>query len=84
MSQDASDVSSELPSNIVEDLQIRLAHQEDTLTKLDALVAQQSKELDDTKRQLALVYKKLDDMSYHLESIGGGGGGEVDEAPPHY
>lgn len=77
----------DMPVNesLVEDLQTRLAYQEDTLVKLNDLVAEQSKELADMKLQLALVYKKMNDMSYQLESLGGGEAGAlVDEVPPHY
>lgn len=65
----------------IEDLQTRLAYQEDTINKLNDLVVVQTRELADVKKQLALVYKKMNDMSYHLDSIQGGG---EDEAPPHY
>ncbi|MBU2986002.1 SlyX family protein [Saccharophagus degradans] len=68
--------------DIVEDLQTRLAYQEDTLNKLNDLVVLQTRELADVKKQLALVYKKMSDMSYQLESQQDGG---VDsEVPPHY
>ena len=68
--------------DIVEDLQTRLAYQEDTLNKLNDLVVLQTRELADVKKQLALVYKKMSDMSYQLESQQAGGGDS--EVPPHY
>ena len=62
------------------DLQARVAHQDDTVLKLNDIVASQQKEIAD----LTLAVHKLARQLQSLREAGGGGGEIVDERPPHY
>ncbi len=63
------------------DLQARVAHQDDTVLKLNDIVASQQHEI----AELTKAVKKLARQLQSLRDVGGGGGGEAaDERPPHY
>ena len=47
----------------VTDLQITVAHLEDTVDRLDKVIALQDKQMQDMQRQLQLVYGRLDGKS---------------------
>ena len=64
----------------IEDLQARVAFQEDLLSSLNNRVAEQEHEIEVLKKQLKIVYKKVSSLAGSIESAG-----EADEAPPpHY
>ncbi len=64
----------------IEELQARIAFQEDLLASLNTRVGEQEREIDMLKKQLKLVYKKVSSIAGDIESAG-----EEDEAPPpHY
>jgi SlyX protein len=64
----------------VMELQAQLAFQEDTISGLDAALAQQQQEILLLRRQLELLHERL------REQVPGQGDGaaEGDEKPPHY
>ncbi len=68
-------------SREIEDLQSRLAFQEDTLNELSEIVARQDRQIDALTEALTRLVKKLDDMAYEAEQ---GGGAPATEVPPHY
>ncbi len=64
----------------IEDLQARVAFQEDLLSSLNNRVAEQEQDIEVLKKQLKIVYKKVSSLAGSIESAG-----EEDEAPPpHY
>ncbi|TQV86337.1 SlyX family protein [Exilibacterium tricleocarpae] len=65
----------------VEDLQGRLAFQEDTLQALNDVVARQDGEILALREQMATLAEKLKDLTYALEL---GGADTAQERPPHY
>jgi len=66
----------------IEDLQARLAFQEDTLNSLNLQVVEQAREISDLQKQLSVLYKKVDDLSYQVERTQGVTA--ENERPPHY
>lgn len=68
-------------TDLLVDLQARVAHQDDTVLKLNDIVASQQREI----TELTKAVQKLARQMQSLRDVGGGGGGEVaDERPPHY
>lgn len=65
----------------IEDLQSRLAFQEDTLAELNGIVARQDRQLSELTQAFTALVKKLDDMQYERERSGAA---PADERPPHY
>ena len=61
----------------IEDLQSRMAYQEELLHSLNSVVATQDKSIMQLNQQLQLQQNKLDNVSFSLESSG-------IEKPPHY
>ncbi|MGH1439555.1 MAG: SlyX family protein [Cellvibrionaceae bacterium] len=61
----------------IDDLQSRLAHQEDMLQSLNKIIVAQDKNIIGLNQQLQQQQNKLDDVSYSIESSGV-------EKPPHY
>ncbi|WP_020209364.1 SlyX family protein [Gilvimarinus chinensis] len=68
-------------SREIEDLQSRLAFQEDTLNELSEIVARQDRQIDALTEALTRLVKKLDDMAYEAEQ---GSTAPATEVPPHY
>ncbi len=68
-------------ADLLVDLQARVAHQDDTVLKLNDIVASQQREI----TELTKAVQKLARQMQSLRDVGSGGGGEVaDERPPHY
>jgi len=61
----------------IDDLQSRLAHQEDMLQSLNQIIVAQDKNILGLNQQLQQQQNKLDDVSYSIES-------SAVEKPPHY
>ncbi|MFT6390386.1 MAG: SlyX protein [Cellvibrionaceae bacterium] len=61
----------------IEDLQSRMAYQEELLHSLNSVVATQDKSIMQLNQQLRLQQNKLDNVSFNQESSGA-------EKPPHY
>jgi len=61
----------------IEDLQSRLAYQEDLLQSLNEIVAQQNGTIDHLQQQLQHYRSRLEAVSFSIES-------KVIEKPPHY
>ncbi|WP_075188075.1 SlyX family protein [Teredinibacter haidensis] len=68
----------------IEDLQARIAFQEDTISTLNRQVTTLDGEVRDLQKQLHLLYKKMNDMVYQLEQSQGPADSSHDERPPHY
>ncbi|UTF60898.1 SlyX family protein [Gilvimarinus sp. DA14] len=68
-------------STEIEDLQSRLAFQEDTLSELNAIVARQDRQIEALTDALTRLAKKLDDMAYDAQQSTATAASEV---PPHY
>ncbi|MCP8898762.1 SlyX family protein [Gilvimarinus xylanilyticus] len=68
-------------SSEIEDLQSRLAFQEDTLNELNSIVARQDRQLTELTDAYARLAQKLDDMAYEREQ---GVAAPANERPPHY
>lgn len=66
----------------IEDLQARLAFQEQTLSELDDLVARQSGQIERLEQQLQALADRYRDLRQQLDQ--GEGPGPLDERPPHY
>ena len=64
----------------LEELESRLAFQDDLLERLDGVVIHQGQALD----RLALKIDRLSEQIAMLESDGGGRSAPEDEVPPHY
>lgn len=64
----------------VTDLQITVAHLEDTLERLDKVIAVQDKQMQDMQRQLQLVYGRIDNKSEE----GVASFDVMADKPPHY
>jgi SlyX protein len=64
----------------VTDLQITVAHLEDTLERLDKVIAVQDKQMQDMQRQLQLVYGRIDNKSEE----GVAPFDVMADKPPHY
>lgn len=66
-----------------EDVQSRLAFQEQTVTELSDVVARQAEQIDRLEQQLRVLAGKYRDLRDTLEE-GPGGASPADERPPHY
>lgn len=64
----------------IDDLQIRLAHQEDLLESLNQIVVDQNQVIDRLSLQLRENQNKLANLSEAMEGLGK----PVSEKPPHY
>ena len=64
---------------VIEDLQSRIAFQEDMITKLNDIVASQELELNSIQKQLRLIYKKVDQLALDDDLPE-----STIEKPPHY
>jgi len=62
----------------IEDLQTRIAFQEDTLTELSDIVARQDRQIQALQKKLSLIINKVSDLSVNNSE------GELDAPPPHY
>ena len=60
-----------------EDLEIRIAFQEDLLTKLDQAVGEQQQQLLKLQAQIGLIVE-------HIKSLDSGDASSDNEPPPHY
>lgn len=67
--------------NDIEDLQVRISFQEDSLQELNLSVARQQTELELLRRELLKLQEHLLDLERNQP--GGEGEGQV-ELPPHY
>jgi len=65
----------------IDDLQSRLAFQEDMIEQLNLTVAQQAGEIDLLKQQLKVIYRQLQEQEEKLQQSGGL---QQFEVPPHY
>lgn len=65
----------------LDDLETRLAFQEETLQQLDQVVASQDRELLLLREQLRRLSEKMSDVEYAVEQGGSRSGAEK---PPHY
>lgn len=68
-----------MSSELIEDLQSRLAFQEDTLTELNRIVANQDRQIAGLLTAVKSLAEKLDGMVYEREHQG-----SANEVPPHY
>ncbi len=64
----------------IEDLQARVAFQEDAITALSNQIAKQDAELHTLRTQLIAVNKKLNELAYDAN----GAAAPTQEVPPHY
>ena len=64
----------------IEEIQSRLAFQEDTLAELNNVVARQDRQIQELVAALKSVAQKYDDLMFEREQSQGG----ADEKPPHY
>ncbi|MDO3386310.1 SlyX family protein [Gilvimarinus sp. SDUM040013] len=64
----------------IQELQSRLAYQEDTLAQLNTMVARQDRQIQELVAALKSVAQKYDDLMFEREQSQG----VVDEKPPHY
>lgn len=64
-----------------DELESRVAFQDDTIEHLSQVAARQDRELADLKRQLQAVVERLKDMDAQDPGVGPGSDFEV---PPHY
>lgn len=71
-------------SDTLEDLQSRLAFQEQTLTDLNDVVARQAEQIDRLEQQLRALAGKYRDLRDAVEQSPGEEGSPADERPPHY
>lgn len=67
-------------TGMIEDLQARIAFQEDALRSLNEVIIKQNLEIQNLQKQLQLLYKRVDDLKYELEQ----GNAAPDSPPPHY
>ena len=65
----------------VEELESRLAFQDDLIESLNETVARQDRELVELSRRLAALESKIDDLA---EAATAAGGPAEQEVPPHY
>lgn len=62
----------------INDLESRLAFQDDTINTLNEVLIEQQRQIDRLERQMLLLSKRHEDLAGHLEV-------QVQEAPPpHY
>lgn len=71
-------------TDIVEDLQSRLAFQEQTLADLNDVVARQTEQIDRLEQQLRALAGKYRDLREAVEQAPEGDSPLADERPPHY
>jgi SlyX protein len=64
------------------DLQSQVAFQEDMLQELNSVVTRQQTQIDDLKRECALLAEKLADLAVRVPDDSATGAEE--ERPPHY
>lgn len=64
----------------IDDIQSRLAFQEDTLAELNAVIARQDRQIQELAAALKSLAKKYDDLVFEREQSQG----LLDEKPPHY
>lgn len=76
----ASEVITQL-REAVDDLQMRVVFQEDTLQSLNDIIATQDQQMSEMREQLRFLVDKYKSVSYSLEQSQAG---SVDERPPHY
>lgn len=63
------------------ELQIRIAHQEDTINQLNQVITKQDADILQLQQQMRLLAKRLDELALTQLS----GGEEItNERPPHY
>lgn len=70
---------SKMVTEQIEDLQSRIAFQEDMISKLNDTVVEQGMQLMSLQKQLQHVYKKVKNVSFDDDDYD-----PVDEKPPHY
>ena len=68
-------------SERLDELESRMAFQDDTVERLNEVITQQDRLLSDLQLRLARLEQKMDDLADMAPAIGDGGGHEV---PPHY
>jgi len=68
----------------IEDLQARIAFQEDTIQTLNEQLGGLRREMQDMQRQMHLLYKKMDELVCQLDDGQTGSINPADERPPHY
>lgn len=68
----------------LEDLQMLVSFQEQTINELNTAVTDQQKQLDLLRTELRLLRDKLEELEYALESRPGSAANEANEKPPHY
>lgn len=69
---------------VLEDLQSRLAFQEQTLTDLNDVVAYQAEQIERLEQQLRALAGKYRDLREAVEERPGNSSTPLDERPPHY
>lgn len=65
----------------IEDLQVRISFQEDSLQELNITVARQQTELDILRKELLRLQERLLELESNQP---GGAEGQATELPPHY
>ena len=68
------------PTERIDELESRLAFQDDLIESLNEVVARQDRLIQDFGQRIAQLEAKLEDMSESAP----GGAGEGHEPPPHY
>lgn len=70
----------------IDELEARLAFQDDSLQALNDVVARQDKELSQLRRELAAQGGRLKGLVEQMDEANTGGhmGSAADEVPPHY
>ncbi len=66
----------------LEDLEVRLAYQEDSLASLEKLIVKQGEQIAMLERANKTLYQRLNSLLEHLEERSHGNGEEP--PPPHY
>ncbi|WP_027328916.1 SlyX family protein [Marinimicrobium agarilyticum] len=67
-----------------EDIQSRLAFQEQTLTELNDVIARQAEQIARLEQQMHALAGKYRDLREAVEERPDGVGNTLDERPPHY
>ena len=73
--------SGQKPDARLDELETRLAFQDDLIESLNEIVARQDRELVELSRRLAALESKIDDLA---EAATAAGGPAEQEVPPHY
>ncbi len=70
----------------IEELEARVAFQDDSLQSLNDIIARQDQELSRLRRELAAQAGRLKGLVEQMDEANTGGhiGSAVDEVPPHY